>query len=72
MRTVRREDVAWRPFRGSLVRNSRLQGFTMLGSMLSAMHGKGYLRVNAMANLARTLGLVRPSIDVRRSLNERQ
>jgi hypothetical protein len=40
--------------------------------MFSAMHEKGYLRANAMANLGRTLGLLKPSIDVRRSLSERQ
>lgn len=71
-RKVRREDASWRPFRGPLGRNSQRHEFTVLGSMFSAMHEKGYLRANAMANLGRTLGLLKPSIDVRRSLSERQ
>jgi integrase len=36
------------------------------------MHAKGYLRANAVANLGRTLGRLKPSVDVHRSLNERQ
>ena len=71
-RKVRREDASWRPFRGPLGRNSQRHEFTVLGSMFSAMHEKGYLRANAMANLGRTLGLLKPSIDVRRSLSEHQ
>lgn len=71
-RKVRREDASWRPFRGPLGRNSQRHEFTVLGSMFSDMHKNGYLRANAMANLGRTLGLLRPSIDVRRSLSERQ
>ena len=71
-RKVRREDLAWRPFRGPLGRNSQRHEFTVLGSLFSAMHEKGYLRANAMAQLGRSLGLLKPSIDVRRSLNERQ
>ena len=71
-RKVRREDASWRPFRGPLGRNSQRHEFTVLGSMFSAMHEKGYLRANAMANLGRTLGLLKPSIDVRRSISEHQ
>lgn len=71
-RKVRREDAAWRPFRGPLGRNSQRHEFAVLGALFAAMHDKGYLRANAMAGLGRTLGLVKPSIDVRRSLNEAQ
>ncbi len=71
-RKVRREDAAWRPFRGPLGRNSQRHEFAVLGALFTAMHDKGYLRANAMAGLGRTLGLVKPSIDVRRSLNEAQ
>ena len=71
-RKVRREDAAWRPFRGPLGRNSQRHEFAVLGGLFSAMHDKGYLRANAMSGLGRTLGLVKPSIDVRRSLNEAQ
>ena len=71
-RKVRREDAAWRPFRGPLGRNSQRHEFAVLGGLFAAMHDKGYLRANAMSGLGRTLGLVKPSIDVRRSLNEAQ
>jgi hypothetical protein len=71
-RKEQREDAAWRPLRGPLGRNSQRHEFTVLGSMFSAMHDKGYLRANAMATLGRTLGLLKPSIDVRRSLSGRQ
>lgn len=70
-RKVRREDASWRPFRGPLGRNSQRHEFTVLGSMFSTMLEKGYLRANAMANMAGTLGLVKPSIDVRRSFSDR-
>lgn len=70
-RKVRREDASWRPFRGPLGRNSQRHEFTVLGSMFSTMLEKGYLRANAMANLGRTLGLLKPSIDVRRSFSDR-
>jgi site-specific recombinase XerD len=70
-RQVRREDASWRPFRGPLGRNSQRHEFTVLGSMFSTMLEKGYLRANAMANLGRTLGLIKPSIDVRRSFSDR-
>ena len=69
-RRVRREDASWRPFRGPLGRNSQRHEFTVLGSMFSTMLEKGYLRANAMANMGRTLGLVKPSIDVRRSFSD--
>jgi site-specific recombinase XerD len=71
-RKVRREDAAWRPFRGPLGRNSQRHEFAVLGGLFAAMHDKGYLRANAMSGLGRTLGLVKPSIDVRRSLSEAQ
>jgi site-specific recombinase XerD len=71
-RKVRREDAAWRPFRGPLGRNSQRHEFAVLGGLFAAMHDKGYLRANAMSGLGRTLGLLKPSIDVRRSLNEAQ
>jgi site-specific recombinase XerD len=71
-RKVRREDAAWRPFRGPLGRNSQRHEFAVLGGLFAAMHDKGYLRANAMSGLGRALGLVKPSIDVRRSLNEAQ
>lgn len=66
-RKVRREDAAWRPFKGPLGRDSQRHEFTVLGSMFSAMHDKGSLRANAIANLGGMFGLVKPSINVRRS-----
>lgn len=70
-RRLRREDPRWRPFRGPLGRNSQRREFTVLAGLFSAMLAAGYLRANVMDRLSRTLDLVQPTIDVRRSLGER-
>ena len=71
-RKVRREDARWRPFRGALGRNTQRREFAVVASLFAALMDKGYLRANVMAGLGKTLDLVKPSIDVRRSLDERQ
>ena len=70
--SVQRGDPDWRPFRGPLGANSQRREFAVIGSLFSAMVEKGYLRANVMANMTRTLGLVQPSINVRRSFDDRQ
>lgn len=67
---VRRDDPAWRPFRGPLGRNTQRREFTVLAGLFSTLLAKGYLRANVMADLRRTLDLVQPTIDVRRSLGD--
>ncbi|MBS0305766.1 MAG: tyrosine-type recombinase/integrase [Proteobacteria bacterium] len=71
-RQVRREDAAWRPFRGPLGSTSRRHELTVLGSLFSALHKAGYLRCNAMADLAHTLEGAQPVLDVQRSFDARQ
>lgn len=67
---VRRSDAHWRPFRGPLGRNTQRREFTVLAGLFATLLDKGYLRANVMADLRRSLDLVQPTIDVRRSLGE--
>lgn len=71
-RKVRRTDPAWRPFRGGLCPSAQRREFTVLGSMFATMLDKGYLRANALADAPKYLRLGKPTIDVRRSLDDRQ
>lgn len=48
---ARREDAAWRSFRGPPGRDSQRHEFMVLGSLCSAMHDKGYLRASARRTL---------------------